>query len=185
MKPLIVALTGASGSLYGVRLLELLKERELPVQLIVSAMGREVLRRETDLSSEQVAQASGAVLLADEDLAAPPASGSFPTSGMVICPASQHTVAAVAHGLCDTLIRRAAAVTLKERRPLIVVPREAPLSIPMLEGWLLLARAGAVVLPAAPPFYRRPRSLPELVDALVDRILSQLGLPGILPPWAE
>jgi 4-hydroxy-3-polyprenylbenzoate decarboxylase len=180
--PVVLALTGASGAPYGVRLLEALARNRVPTWLIPSQHGLRLLREECGIESvEALREATGGewesvTLFPDEDRGALPASGSQRTSGMVICPCSMGTVAAIAAGTSRSLVERAADVTLKEGRKLILVPREAPLSLVHLRNLVAVAEAGATVLPAAPGFYHRPTRLSELVDFIVQRVLDQLGL---------
>jgi 4-hydroxy-3-polyprenylbenzoate decarboxylase len=182
--PLVVAITGASGAPYAVRLLEALVRAGQPISLIVSSHGWRLLATETAISDEQALKrhvgatrwAANVRVFDDGDRGASPASGSARTAGMIICPCSMGTVAAIAHGTSRSLIERAADVTLKERRKLIVVPRETPLSDIHLENMLRLSRAGAVVLPAAPGFYNRPQAIGELVDFVVARVLDHAGV---------
>jgi 4-hydroxy-3-polyprenylbenzoate decarboxylase len=180
--PVVLALTGASGAPYGVRLLEVLAKQRIPVWLIASEHGMRLLREECSIKSlEGLKEATGAdwtsvVLFPDDDRGAKPASGSQRTAGMVICPCSMGTVAAVAGGTSRSLVERAADVTLKERRKLILVPRETPLSLVHLRNLVTVTEAGAVVIPAAPGFYHRPTRVSELVDFIVQRVLDQLGI---------
>lgn len=167
----IVAITGCSGTRYGIRLLE---ELEGEKELIVSEMGKKVLEQETEYGYEDMDSLADDVY-EDDDLFAPPASGTHKVDAMVICPCSQSTVAKIAAGLSDSLITRAASVTLKEHRKLVLVPRETPLNEIMLENELKLARAGAIVLPASPAFYQEPKSLDDMVDFVVGKVLDQLG----------
>jgi len=166
-----VAITGCSGTRYGIRLLE---ELEGEKELIVSEMGKKVLEQETEYGYEDMDSLADDVY-EDDDLFAPPASGTHKVDAMVICPCSQSTVAKIAAGLSDSLITRAASVTLKEHRKLVLVPRETPLNEIMLENELKLARAGAIVLPASPAFYQEPKSLDDMVDFVVGKVLDQLG----------
>jgi 4-hydroxy-3-polyprenylbenzoate decarboxylase len=180
--PIILALTGASGALYGVRLLELLARGGVPVWLIPSEHGMRLLREECGIKSlDGLKEATGGdwstvTVFPDGDRGAKPASGSQRTSGMVICPCSMGTVAAIAGGASRSLVERAADVTLKERRRLILVPRETPLSLVHLRNLVAVTEAGAVVIPAAPGFYHRPTKVSELIDFVVQRVLDQLGL---------
>jgi 4-hydroxy-3-polyprenylbenzoate decarboxylase len=180
--PVVVALTGASGALYGMRLLGVLAGQRVPVWLVVSEHGMRLMREECGIKSlEGLREATGGdwasvTVFPDEDRGAKPASGSQRTSGMVICPCSMGTVAAIAAGTSRSLVERAADVTLKERRKLILVPRETPLSLVHLRNLVAVAEAGAVVVPAAPGFYHRPTRVSELIDFIVQRILDQLGL---------
>jgi len=181
-RPLILAITGASGAPYAVRLLEVLAKGQVPTWLIVSAHGWRLLQTECAIADRDALQEatggdwSSVTLYPNDDRGAHPASGSCRTSGMVVCPCSMGTLSAIAHGSSRSLIERAADVTLKERRPLIVVPRETPLSLVHLRNMTLLTEAGAVVLPAAPGFYHRPERIDQLVDFVVQRVLDRLGL---------
>jgi len=188
--PVVLAITGASGAPYGVRLLEVLARHRVPVWLIVSSHGWRLLAAETPITDEAGLRAatggdwSSVTPFSDSDRGARPASGSARTSGMVICPCSMGTVAAIAGGTSRSLVERAADVTLKERRRLILVPRETPLSLIHLRNLTTVTEAGAVVLPAAPGFYHRPEAIDELVDFIVQRIVDHLGLAlEIAPRW--
>lgn len=172
---LVVAMTGASGALLGVRLLEAARELELETHLVVSEWARRTIEHETDYSVEQVLQLAS-VVHPVEDQAAVISSGSFPTLGMAVVPCSMKTLAAIACGFADNLIHRAADVTLKERRRLVLVPREAPLSSIHLENMLKLSNLGAVILPPVPAFYTHPRTVADVVDHVVARVLDQFGL---------
>jgi flavin prenyltransferase len=190
--PIVFAVTGASGAPYAVRLLEVLARNRVPIWFIASEHGMRLLREECGIKSmDGLQEATGGdwgsvSIFSDEDRGAPPASGSRPTNGMVICPCSMGTVAAVALGTSRSLIERAADVTLKERRKLVLVPRETPLSLIHLRHLTAVTEAGAVVLPAAPGFYHRPTKVSELVDFLVQRILDQLGLEiTVARRWAD
>ena len=182
--PIVFAITGASGAPYAVRLLEALLVAERRVSLIVSSHGLRLLDTEMDIGSVDelrkrvgVAEWSSLVTVYDDaDRGAAPASGSARTAGMVVCPCSMGTLSAISVGASRSLVERAADVTLKERRTLVLVPRETPLSAIHLQNMLRLARAGAVVLPAAPGFYNKPRSVQELVDFVVARVLDQLDV---------
>jgi 4-hydroxy-3-polyprenylbenzoate decarboxylase len=174
-----------------VRLLEVLSAAGTDVSLIVSRTGWRLLREELNIDGEQNLRAAAncgdrVVLYADDDRGATPASGSAPSRGMVICPCSMGTLASIAQGTTRSLIERAADVALKERRRLVLVPRETPYSAIHLENMLRLTRAGAVVLPASPGFYHRPQRIEELIDFIVARVLSQLGIQHELGPrWAS
>ncbi|HUO82622.1 MAG TPA: flavin prenyltransferase UbiX [Gammaproteobacteria bacterium] len=192
-----LAMTGASGAQYGLRLLEILLGERLRVHLLVSKPAQVVIGTETGLElparaadmqrylGDRFAATAGQLrVFGREEWTAPIASGSGAASAMVVCPCSMATVSAVACGASRSLIERAADVMLKERRPLILVPRETPLSIVHLENLLRLARAGATVLPANPGFYARPATIGELVDFVVARILNHLGIANALvPAW--
>jgi 4-hydroxy-3-polyprenylbenzoate decarboxylase len=182
--PIVVAITGASGAPYAVRLLESLVRAEQRVWLTISSHGWRLLQMESGVGSlaELQERAGGrdfddfVTLYDSEDRGASPASGSARTRGMIICPCSMGTLAAVAAGTSRSLVERAADVTLKERRALIMVIRETPLSAIHLENMLRLTRAGAVVLPAAPGFYNSPRGIPDLVDFIVARVLDHVDV---------
>ena len=181
----IVAITGASGSCYAVRLLEVLIERRLEPYVVVSPAGRQVMALE--LGSGDLKDHLGSTGYREEDvrdLASPLASGSFPTSGMVIAPCSTGTLGSIAHGISSNLIHRAAEVCLKERRRLIVVPRETPLSQITLQNMLTLSRAGVHVVPANPGFYHAPQRIEDLVDFVVARVLDLMEIPhGLSKRW--
>ena len=180
--PVIVGLTGASGAPYGVRLLDVLARARIPVWLIVSGHGMRLLDEECGIGSIPALRAatgadwSSVTHFPDDDRGALPASGSQRTAGMVLCPCSMGTVAAIAQGSSRSLVERAADVTLKERRKLILVPRETPLSLVHLRNLTAAAEAGCTILPAAPGFYHRPTRIEELVDFVVQRILDHLEI---------
>jgi 4-hydroxy-3-polyprenylbenzoate decarboxylase len=171
----IVGISGASGVGYGVRLLQVLAEKDGVTHLIITDSARKIIEIETDFSPEDIEKLASYVHPPD-DFSAPVASGSHPFDAMVIVPCSMGTLSAIASGSSDTLITRAADVCLKEKRRLILVPRETPLSLVQLKNMVAVAEAGAVVLPACPAFYSRPESLEELVDVLVGRVLDLLGV---------
>ena len=191
--PLVLAITGASGAPYAVRLLQGLAAAGQPTWLIVSDHGFRLLDTESGIASiealrERVVGAAwdaSVRVFDDKDRGALPASGSVRTKGMVICPCSMGTVAAIAAGTSLSLVERAADVVLKERRKLVVVPRETPYSDIHLENMLRLTRAGAIVLPASPGFYHRPQRIEELVDFVVGRILDHVDVPHQLPRWSD
>ena len=182
--PVVLAITGASGAPYAVRLLEALVQHAVPTWLIVSSHGWRLLRTESGLADLDALRVwvgperfdAHVRVFDDADRGALPASGSARTAGMVVCPCSMGTVSAIAHGTSRSLVERAADVTLKERRRLLLVPRETPLSLVHLENMAAVTRAGAIVLPAAPGFYHQPQSVAELVDFVVARILDQLDV---------
>jgi 4-hydroxy-3-polyprenylbenzoate decarboxylase len=180
--PVVLALTGASGAPYGVRLLDVLARHRVPVWLMVSTHGMRLLRDECGIGTLEALQAatggdwSSVLTFSDADRGALPASGSQRTHAMVVCPCSMGTVAAIAGGASRSLIERAADVTLKERRKLILVPRETPLSLVHLRNLVAVTEAGAIVIPAAPGFYHRPQTIDDLVDFVVARILDHLGV---------
>ena len=194
----VVAWSGASGIGYGLRLVEVLLSAGVRVELVYSPVTQIVARQELDVTLPTAPDAAAALLRerfnAGEALQvygreawfAPIASGSNAADAMVVCPASMGTVAAIAQGMAKTLIERAADVMLKERRPLVLVPRETPLSVIHLENLLRLARAGACVLPANPGFYHRPQRVEGLVDFIVMRVCDQIGVAtDLLPRWGE
>jgi 4-hydroxy-3-polyprenylbenzoate decarboxylase len=177
----IVAVTGASGVPYALRLLSALVELEVPADVIVSDHGWRLFAHETGIRTEQdlLKSIGGNGLLKfydNGDRGARPASGSAPYAGLVVCPCSMGTLSAIAHGSSRSLIERAADVTLKEHRRLVTVVRETPLSPIHLENMLGLARIGAVVLPAAPGFYHQPREVGDLVDFVVARVLDHMDV---------
>jgi len=188
-EPVIVAMTGASGAAYGLRLIQRLAQAGLPLHLLLSDAARVVLRQEIDLQLPAENNAT-ANLLAEHlnipstllrcyalnDWFSPTASGSAGIKRMVIVPCSMGTLGRIASGISDNLIERAADVILKEKRQLIIVPRETPLSAIHLENMLKLSRLGVEIIPAMPAFYHRPQSLEEIIDFLVDRLLDHLGV---------
>lgn len=195
-----LALTGASGMPYGIRLLESLLAADCRVQLLISQAAQIVAQQEMGLELpsrpaearqrllQHLSTVNGEKLqvFGREEWFAPVASGSNPPDAMVICPCSMGTLAAIAQGLSDNLIERAADVVLKERRPLVIVPRETPFSVIHLENMLRLARSGAVILPPSPGFYQHPQSVADMVDFVVARILDQLRIPHQLQRrWGE
>ncbi len=179
----VLGITGASGAPYAKRLAECLSRTpDVQLHVVISALGRRVLADELDLRTVTAESLVGdtaerVTLHNHKDVGATIASGSFPTIGMVICPASSNTIGAVASGLADNLVTRAALVTLKEARRLILVPREMPLHAIELENLLRISRAGGIVCPACPGFYMRPTRVAELIDFVVGRVLDLFGLP--------
>jgi 4-hydroxy-3-polyprenylbenzoate decarboxylase len=194
-----LALTGASGMAYGLRLLECLIAANLDVQLLISQAAHLVAKQELGITlparagdlerqlTESLATRDGQLqVYGREDWNAPVASGSNPADAMVVCPCSMGTLAAIAHGMSDSLIERAADVMLKEHRKLILVPRETPFSALHLENMLTLTRMNAVILPANPGFYHHPQSVESLVDFVVARILDQLGVAhALFTRWGD
>src|SRR5262245_18931782 len=172
---LIVGLTGATGTIYGVRLLERLRELDVETHLVISRWGARTLAHETPFSREHVESLATAVY-PPGDMGAAISSGSFKTDGMIVAPCSAKTLAAIAHGVGDNLIHRAADVVLKERRRLVLAVREAPLSEIHLGNMLTLSRMGAVILPPVPAFYNHPRTIDDVVDHTVARMLDAFGL---------
>jgi flavin prenyltransferase len=172
---LIVGITGATGTILGVRLLQVLKEANVQTHLVLSNWGARTLVHETPYSVKQV-QEMASQSYASQDQGAAISSGSFVTDGMVVCPCSAKSLAAIAHGHGDSLVHRAADVILKERRKLVLVVREAPLSDIHIENMARLSRMGAVIFPPVPAFYNHPKTIDDLVDQTVLRILDQFGL---------
>jgi 4-hydroxy-3-polyprenylbenzoate decarboxylase len=172
---IIVGITGASGAIYGVRLLEALRTQGVETHLVMSRWGARTLVHETQYSPRDVQQLATHVH-AINDQSAPISSGSFLTRGMIVAPCSMRTVAAIATGYGDNLLHRAADVILKERRRLVLVVRESPLSEIHLENMLKLARLGAVICPAMPAFYQQPRTIDDMVRQTIVRILDQIGI---------
>jgi flavin prenyltransferase len=196
-RTIVVAVTGASGAIYATRTIAALLERSCHIELIVSDYGRRLLRDELgdsaaiDKLAEFLAATYGDTVRAgtwtlhsNKDLGAKIASGSQNSSAMVIVPCSMKTLAGVAHGLSRNLIERAADVMLKERRPLIIVPRETPMSLPQLRNMVLCAEAGVLVMPAMPAFYQMPTTLDHLADFMTGKILTALGFEhDLYPSW--
>ncbi len=176
---LIVAITGASGVIYGIRTLEALAKAKVETHLILSKWAAQNVKIETDKTVDYV-RSLAAEVYEDEDLAAPISSGSFRTDGMAIVPCSMKTMASIAHGFDDSLVSRAAGVCIKEQRRLVLVPRETPLSLIHLENMTKLALAGVVMLPAMPGFYHKPRGIDDLIDHVVGKVLDQFGIENTL-----
>jgi 4-hydroxy-3-polyprenylbenzoate decarboxylase len=188
--PWVIAITGASGGPYAVRLLEVLAKARVQVSLIISRHGWRILELETGVRSDaELKKATGGnwssiEVFDDADRGASPASGSAKVAGMVICPCSMGTVAAIAQGSSRSLIERAADVQLKERRRLLLVPRETPFSLVHLRNLTLVTEAGATVIPAAPGFYHQPKTVEDLVDFIVQRVVDHMGLEiEMAPRW--
>ena len=180
--PVTLGITGASGAPYAVRLLRALNDSGTAVRLIVSAYGWRLLEEESEIAGLDELKAvtgdwSRVEVYESGNRGATPASGSASSRGMVVCPCSMGTLASIAAGTSRNLVERAADVALKERRPLILVPRETPLSLVHLDNMVHLTRAGATILPAAPGFYHRPRSIDDLVDFIAARVLDHLDIP--------
>lgn len=182
---LVIGISGATGIIYGIRALALARSLDVETHLVVSRAAQLTRAYETDLSKRDLYALADHVWSAD-DLGAPPASGSFPTLGMLIAPASMRTVAEIASGVSSSLLTRAADVTLKERRTLVVLARETPLSLIHLRNLTTVVEAGGVVFPPVPAFYAHPQSLLDVVDHTVGRALAQFGLrPEGLPVWDQ
>jgi len=172
---LIVAITGASGVVYGKRLLEVLRDKGVETHLVVSKAAERVIKHELEITREDLEKLADHTYDVD-DLTAPLVSGSFKTDGMIVIPCSMKTLAGIAHGYSDNLLLRAADVALKERRKLILVPRETPLSVVHLQNMLELARQGVVMVPAMPAYYHKPKNVDGLVDYVVGKVLDCLGI---------
>jgi 4-hydroxy-3-polyprenylbenzoate decarboxylase len=184
VKRIVVGITGATGVIYGVRLVERLREAGVETHLVISRWGARTLQHETRYTREHV-EALAAATYKPDDMGAAISSGSFPTAGMIVAPCSAKSLAAIAHGYGDNLIHRAADVILKERRTLLLAVRETPLSDIHLENMLRLSRMGVIILPPMPAFYHHPSTVDELIDHTVSRMLDQFGIevPGA-PRWA-
>jgi flavin prenyltransferase len=184
MRRLVVGISGASGAIYGIRFLELLRAQpDVETHLVISDAARRTIAEETDWTLRDV-EALATRKYSDRDIGAALASGSFKTDGMVIVPCSIKSAAAVAHCLTDTLMARAADVTLKEGRPLVLVVRETPLHLGHLRVLTQLAEMGVVILPPMPAFYNRPKQIEEIVDHTLARVLDRLRLPqSLVPEW--
>jgi 4-hydroxy-3-polyprenylbenzoate decarboxylase len=175
VKRIIVGITGATGAIFGLRLLEALNAAQIETHLVLSKWGQQTVEHEMGLTLADL-RARASVLHSSANLAATLSSGSFRTEGMVIAPCSMRTAAAIAHGYGDSLVHRAADVVLKERRRLVLVPRETPLSEVHLENLLKLARMGISIVPPMPAFYNKPATVDDIVNHIVARVLDQFGI---------
>lgn len=181
---LVVAITGSSGVIYGVKLLEACRRLKVRTELIVSRSAETLLSHELGKSVDDVKKLADRSYSPD-NLEAPMSSGSYQVDGMIIIPCSMKTLGEIANGISPDLITRAADVTLKQDRKLVLVPRETPLSLTHLENMVKVKRAGAIVLPAAPAFYQKPREISDLVDFVVGRVLEMFNLKhGLYRPWS-
>jgi 4-hydroxy-3-polyprenylbenzoate decarboxylase len=184
-QPVVVGITGASGAILAGTLIDLLLKTQIPVMATASSAARMVWQEEMDESFgtalERWQDSGDFAYYQPGELTAPIASGTFPTRGMAVVPCSMATVAAVSHGFSDNLIRRAADVCLKERRPLVLVPRETPLNAIHLDNMASLARLGVTILPPEPPFYLKPESMQDIADFVANRVMNALGLSDALP----
>ena len=182
---LIVAMTGASGVVYGKRLLEVLKEKNVQVYLIISKESEKLIEHELEITKEELDKMVTNTY-DEDDFYSPLASGSFLVDGMIVIPCSTKTMAGIAHGYSENLILRAADVTLKEHRKLILVPRETPLNAVHLRNQLELSMQGVVILPAMPAFYHKPKKIEDLIDFIVGKILDSVGISHTLVErWAK
>jgi 4-hydroxy-3-polyprenylbenzoate decarboxylase len=180
---LVVAITGASGVIYGIRTLEVLKKLKVETHLIMSEWGTKTVKIETGRTAGYV-RSLATKCYEDDNMAAPMSSGSFKTDGMVIVPCSMKTLASIANAFDDSLVSRAAGVCLKEQRKLVLVPRETPLSKIHLDNMSKLADAGAVILPAMPGFYHRPKTMDDIIDHVVGKVLDQFDIDhGLFRRW--
>lgn len=175
MKRIILAITGASGVIYGIRLLEQLNKATVETHLVMSEAAKKTMQLETTVSPAELAGQAN-FSYCNDDLAAPPASGSFLHQGMVVAPCSMKTLSAIAHGYANSLITRAADVAIKERRKLILLVRETPLSPIHLENMLKLARLGVMIMPPVPAFYHHPQTIEDLVTQMIGRVMDHLGI---------
>lgn len=175
MKRIIVGITGATGAVFGVRLLEALAAAGVETHLVLSKWGQQTVEHETGLTLAELRERAS-VVHASSNMAATVSSGSFRTEGMVIAPCSMRTAAAIAHGYGESLVHRAADVVLKERRRLVLVPRETPLSEVHLENLLKLARMGVAIVPPMPAFYNKPATVDDIIDHIVARVLDQFDI---------
>lgn len=172
---LVIGISGASGAIYGIRALEALKEARVETHLVVTAAARDTIRMETDRRIADVERLATRTYRIDDATAAI-SSGSFRTDGMIVIPCSMKTLGGVASGYDENLLLRAAAVTMKERRPLVLVVRETPLTLIQIENMGSVARSGAIVLPAMPAFYHRPKSIDDIVNHVVGKALDVLNV---------
>jgi 4-hydroxy-3-polyprenylbenzoate decarboxylase len=181
---MLIAITGATGVQLAIKLLQFLNKKKIKTELIISKIAKEIINIETDIKISDIQN------LADknydlEDLTAPPASGSYKIDTMVIVPCSMKTLAAIANGYADNLITRAADVMIKEKRKLILVVRESPLSAIHLENMLKLAKLGVVIAPPVPSYYIKPKSVDDLIEYTVGRLLDQMGIESNIKRWGQ
>ena len=176
MGEIVVAITGASGAVYGKRLLEILQQHEKSTRLVVSNAGEITLQHECNMTKEELARATGAMLDDEKNIGGKSASGSAKIDAVVICPCSGTTLGKMAAGISDNLVTRSAIVAMKERRKLILVPREAPYATIHLENMTKLSSWGSIIIPASPGFYNHPKSIDDLVDFIIARILDHLDI---------
>ncbi|MFX0018916.1 MAG: UbiX family flavin prenyltransferase [Promethearchaeota archaeon] len=181
---ILVAITGATGVLIAIKLLKVLKEKKILTELIISKAAKLVLKTETELNISDISDLASKSYNVN-DLEAPPASGSHKLDAMIIVPCTMKTLAAIAHGYANNLITRAADVNIKEKRKLILIVRESPLSAIHLENMLKLAKLGVVIAPPVPSYYIKPKSVDELIDYTVGRILDQVGIESDIKRWGD
>lgn len=182
---LVVAITGATGVIYGIRLLEILKKLDIETHLIISKWAQKIIKEETDYSPEYI-KGLACYNYKSDNFNVPIASGSYKTEGMVVIPCSMKTLSSIAHGYAADLITRAADVAIKDKRKLILVPRETPLSVIHLENMLKLARLGVIILPPMPAFYYKPVNLEDIYIHTLSRILDQFGIDNhLFKRWGE
>lgn len=180
---LVVAITGASGVIYGIRALEVLKQLQVETHLIMSEWGAKNVEIETDKTADYV-KSLATKCYEDDNMAAPMSSGSFKTDGMAVVPCSMKTLASIANAFDDSLVSRAAGVCIKEQRKLVLVPRETPLSKIHLDNMSKLADAGGIILPAMPGFYHNPKTMDEMIDHVVGKVLDQFNIDhGLFKRW--
>ncbi len=179
--PVIIGITGASGAILAKKCIEALLKRSVETIVVCTPAGQMVWQHELDESYRSWVKTTSCKQYGIKDIAAPIASGTVPIAGMAIIPCSMDTLGAVANGLSSNLLERAADVTIKESRPLVIVPREAPLSVIHLTNLLTLARVGVKIMPPMPPFYAKPKSIDDIVDHIVERVLVALGIEPFLP----
>lgn len=172
---IVIGISGASGSMYGIRLLEILSKMDIVTHLVITKAARQIIEIETDYSVIEIEDLASRVYMEGE-FTAPIASGSHRFAGMIVAPCSMKTLGEIAGGMSDNLLGRAADVCLKEKRKLVLMPRETPLSQIHLENMLKLERAGAIILPACPGFYSRPRSIDDLINSMAGRALDLIGI---------
>ncbi len=180
MGEVVVGISGASGAIYGKRLVQVLTQKNIPVRLVVTNAGEITLKHECKTTKEELAEETGALLENDKNIGAKSASGSANIDAVVLCPCSGTTLGKLGAGIGDNLITRSAIVALKERRKLILVPREAPYATVHLENMHKLSQWGAIVIPASPGFYNHPQSIDDMVDFVVARILDHIGVEHVL-----
>lgn len=182
---LIVGISGGSGAIYGVAILKVLQELGIETHLVISKIGEYVVEHETSINLDEL-KSMATYFHDNNDFAAPISSGSFKTDGMIIVPCSMKTLSGVAYGFTDSLIIRAADVIIKEKRPLVIIPRETPLSTIHLENMLKLSKIGVTIMPPSPGFYNHPESISDIVSSIVGRALDQFGIQhNICKRWGE